>query len=466
MPHRPAAPLTLLALALLAGCAPLDPDHVEGKLVVVKENGGWCWFMHPRAIVDEGRILVGTVAAANYGGSQRGDAEVTSFDPAGGARASFKVHPLLENDDHDSPSVRALPDGRYLAMYTRHARDQKMRWRISERAGDISAWGPEMTVTDEGPGQVTYSNTFVLSGEANQIYNFYRARDQNPFVMTAAPESLAFTPVGRLLHWDQSAGTGADPAKLTGVTERTRPYVRYASNDVDTVHFITTEDHPSAYDTSVYHGYIRGGRVYGSTGDVVDESLRDFEAASPVDFTRVFAGDADHVAWTVDLELDAEGRPFMVFSVQRDGADTREEKGGGAEDHRYYHARFDGARWQVHEMAYAGTNLARGQDDYTGLAALVPGDPDTVFISTNADPASGDPLMSRADGERHHEIFRGHTTDQGATWAWTAITSDSTTDHLRPVIPRWAGHTAVLWLRGKYHSMHRYEQDVVGVVDP
>jgi hypothetical protein len=284
--------------------------------------------------------------------------------------------------------------------------------------------------------------------------------------MTAAPDAAEFSPVGRVLHWDQTEETGADPDKVTGVTPHPRPYVRYTSDDVDTIHFITTEDHPAAYDNSIYHGFIRGGQLHDSAGNVVDATLADFEAPIPSDYTRVFAGDADHVAWTVDLELDAEGRPFMAFSVQRDGADTRADKAAGAQDHRYYHARFDGAAWQVHEMAHAGTSLSRGQADYTGLVALVPGDPDTVYLSTNADPITGAPLMSRTDGKRHHEIFRGHTTDQGATWAFTPITSDSSMDNVRPVIPRWEGHTALLWLRGTYGTMHRYQQGVVGVIDP
>ena len=37
-------------------------------------------------------------------------------------------------------------DGRYIAMYSGHATDTISRWRISERAGDASDWGPEQTL--------------------------------------------------------------------------------------------------------------------------------------------------------------------------------------------------------------------------------------------------------------------------------------------------------------------------------
>jgi len=242
--------------------------------------------------------------------------------------------------------------------------------------------------------------------------------------------------------------------------------VRYASSGDSAIHFITTEDHPIAYDNSIYHGFVRGGAVHDSFGEVKDEDLFDDVAASPVDFTRIYEGDADHSAWTTDLELDASGHPVVIFTVQRDGGTVRATRGLGGLDHRYHYARFDGAAWHVHEIAYAGSHLYADQSDYTGLASLDPRDLDTVYISANVDPVSGEPLKSGADGERHYEIFRGHTGDLGATWAWTAITSNSSTDNVRPTIPRWEGHTALLWLRGHYSNMLHYDQDVVGVIDP
>ena len=461
---------SFVAVAALLGCSATEtlapvPNFVAGELLVLKENGGYCWFEDERAIVDGAHILVGTVAGTTDDHSTIGDLDVTDFDLVSRTSTTFTLHPELQADDHDSPSLLLLPGGRYLAMYTRHATDRLMRWRVSRRAHDASAWEPEQTLEIPGPLGVTYSNTFVLPAEGDRVYNFYRAQDQNAFVMTAPPEVPGFELTGRLLDWDPTA-PDADPAKVTGITELTRPYVRYASNGVDTIHFATTEDHPSAYDNSIYHGFLRGGAVHDSFGAVVDPALADDAAASPVQLTRVYAGDADHVAWTTDIEIDDSGHPYLAFSVQRDGAATRGVAMLGGLDHRYHYARFDGSRWHVHEMAYAGTRLHAGQDDYTGLVALDPRDPDTVYLSTNADPATGDPLVSNADGERHHEIFRGRTRDRGASWVWTPLTANSTTDNLRPIIPRWPEHTALLWLRGQYRTMHKYRQNVVGLIDP
>ncbi len=71
---------------------------------------------------------------------------------------------------------------------------------------------------------------------------------------------------------------------------------------------------------------------------------------------------------------------------------------------------------RVHEFAHAGRRLYAGEDDYTGLGALDPQQPNQVFISTDAHPVTGVPLVSAADGLRHWEIFRGTSTAAGAAW--------------------------------------------------
>jgi hypothetical protein len=241
------------------------------------------------------------------------------------------------------------------------------------------------------------------------------------------------------------------------------------ANNVDEIHFVTTEDHPRAYDNSIYHGYIKGGKIHRSNGTVVGNlSTTDRTDIKPTDLTRVFEGDQDNVAWTVDLHLDAQGRPYMAFSVQKDGAEGRTKRGSDQKgfDHRYHYARWDGEKWSSHEIAYAGTRLYPGEADYTGLVALHPRDPDLLYISTNADPTSGEPLMSQADGLRHWEIFKGVTADGGKTWDWTPVTSDSTADNLRPIIPIWEeGRTVLMWLRGKYEAYWSYDLDVVGLIE-
>ena len=296
---------------------------------------------------------------------------------------------------------------------------------------------------------VTYSNLFRLAGERGRIYDFFRGLDNRfkPSVAWSDDEGESF----------KSGGVVIDvPAAF-----RHRPYVKYASDGRDTVHLAYTEGHPRDFDNSLYHVYYRGGVLYRSDGSAIRplaEGLRD-----PVEGTRVFQGDPANVAWATDLELDAQGRPFVAYSVQKDSAGLPQGQGGA--DHRYRLARWTGKAWEDHEIAYAGARLYAGEDDYTGGAALVPGDPTRVFVSTNADPATGAPLVSAADGQRHWEIFRGTTTDDGRSWRWQPVTRDSTADNLRPIIPRTDDQKELLlWLRGRYRSYTDYELEVVGLL--
>ena len=91
------------------------------------------------------------------------------------------------------------------------------------------------------------------------------------------------------------------------------------------------------------------------------------------DLTKVVQGDPDNVAWMSDLELDRARRPYVIFSVQKDGRGL--PRGQGGMDHRFDYGRWDGSHWRVHEIAYAGTRLYAGDDDYTGLAASLPATP-------------------------------------------------------------------------------------------
>src|SRR6185503_8569025 len=173
--------------------------------------------------------------------------------------------------------------------------------------------------------------------------------------------------------------------------------------------------------------------------------------------------DPNSVAWVSDIHLDASRRPYVAYSVQKDSAGL--PPGTGGEDHRYRYARWTGKEWVDYEIAYAGSRLYAGQDDYTGNIALDPADPNVVYISTNADPASGKPLISRSDSQRHYEIFRGATRDGGTHWSWTAVTRNSAVHNIRPIVPEWDGnHTALIWLRGRYTAYTNYDLDVVGTI--
>ena len=243
------------------------------------------------------------------------------------------------------------------------------------------------------------------------------------------------------------------------------PYFKYATDFVDTIHFVGTEDHPREFDNSVYAGFVRGGAIHHSDGREFGPLSRTTDKSGDVwELTRVFRGDADNVAWVIDLHLDQGGRPVCVFGVQKDGRGL--PPGEGGLDHRYHYARWDGQQWHQREIAYAGRRLYPYETDYTGGAALDPQDTGVVYISTDADPTTGAPLLSGADGRRHHELFRGRTGDGGDSWAWTPITANSDADNLRPIVPIWDDpRTALAWMRGRYeHNRGPWATQVVAAI--
>jgi hypothetical protein len=350
-------------------------------------------------------------------------------------------------DDHDAPAFVLRSDGRVLAAWTGHGTRNAFFTRVSAVPGDGSAFGPERTFVPSPTSRLTYTNLHRIPG-TRRILDFFRGLDDR------FKPSVAFSD-------DDGDSWTAGPIVIdVPATVRHRPYVKYASDGEGGIHLVYTEGHPRDFDNSLYHVVIRDGWILDSRGARLQRLENGLPA--PAAGTRIFEGDAQNVAWPADLDVDSKGRPMVAFSVQRDSAGLPPGKGG--EDHRYFIGRWDGERWNVREVAFAGSRLYAGEDDYTGGVALTPGDPSTIYLSTNVDPVSGEPLVSARDAKRHWEIFRGTSGDGGRTWKFEPVTINSVADNLRPVVPGGRiGHGVVLWLRGNYRSYTDYALEVVGL---
>ncbi|MEM1013763.1 MAG: BNR-4 repeat-containing protein [Planctomycetota bacterium] len=435
--------------------------EASGDVQVIHRNGGWCWYQGPRAIVTrDGMIVFTTISGSDGHGREAGDLWATAHQLSTGETEHFKLHGRFERDDHDVAGLHERPDGNVLAVYGKHASDQMMRWRRTVSPGAFDDWTDEHTM-DVGTGY-TYSNLYRLPAESGRLYNFSRTIARNPNCTISDDAGETWRHGWRLFCWERS--DFVDDPKYSGI-DGARPYVRYTSNRHDTIHFVTTEDHPRAYDNSIYHGFYRDGRLHSSDGAVLSTVTEGEStcALTPQSFTRVFVGSAQRIAWTVDLCLDADALPRTLFSVRVNDGDARgrPDAASKGDDLRYWYARFDGVRWHSHEIAHAGTRLFPRETDYTGLAAIDPGDTNVVVISTNAHPVSGEPLISSTDGQRHWELWRGRTDDDGASWSWQALTADSTFDNLRPLIPSSEdGVRHILWTSGKLNNFEDYELDV------
>ncbi len=436
-----------MALLLLAGfVVGCGAPSGTSEPFVLSNDGGWCWFEDPRAIMHDGKLVVGTVAMGRFDSLRTGDIEAIIYDMDSEEITRVELSDRLQPDDHDSPVFLVRPDGRYLTLFARHGNENRFYYRISE-PGDPTQWGEIHQYIPSESTRLTYSNIHMLSEENNRIYNFFRGLDNS-----YKPSYVFSEDAGD--SWMTGHVYIQVPAE-----QRHRPYVRYASNGTDEVHMLYTEGHPRVYDNSIYHIYYKDGILHRSDGTPIrslEEGLN-----RPEEGTRIFQGDSNHVAWTVDVELDESGYPYAAYSVQVGSAGL--PYGQGGEDIRYRYARWDGSQWQEYPLAFAGTRLYAGEDDYSGLVALDPDNPDVLFISTDADPVTGEPLISKADGQRHYEIYKGVTSDKGANWQWTPITQNSSEDNLRPIVPEWTTEQIfLLWLRGEYRAYTDYSLEVVG----
>jgi hypothetical protein len=425
-------------------------------LITFNDDGAWCWFQDERALIHNGQLVVGSVAAGTDDPSRKGDIEATVFDLTEGRRVIIELHDGLTElggayDDHNTPAFLALPDGRLLAVYSRHGPDPYFYYRLTKPSSGSTQWTDTRSFVTSPSTELTYSNLHLLlkeNGGTGRLYNFFRGLDG-----TIKP-SYAFSD-----DWAENWTTGNIIIEVPG-GQLHRPYVKYASNGVDTIHFLFTEGHPHVYPNSVYHVFYRDGLLHQSDGTVIralSEGLN-----RPEEGTLVFRGNEGRRAWTSDIHLDEEGKPYVAFSVRIDPEQL--PLGTGGLDHRYFYARWTGAEWEQQEIAFGGSCLYWWQDDYTGNIALDPDSPETVYISTDADPSNGTPLKSEADGGRHFEIYRGDNRE-GGSWGWVAVTSNSRVDNIRPIVPKWdRENTALLWLRGDYRTYTNYDLEIVGLI--
>lgn len=445
--------LSAFCIVLIASFCLGVPSHVWAQsAVTLHHDGGWCWFEDERALIAGDRLIVGTVADGwNPDGSpnpqRRGNIEVTVVDLETLKPISTAVlHSSLQGDDHTSPALILFPAGQLLAMYAKHGRENKIYYRIATAPYDASSWLDEKVFIPSESSRITYSNLHWLSEENDgqgRIYDFFRGLNNS------------FKP--SVIHSDDLARTW----KVDGVLiqerrdRRVRPYVKYANDGRRRIHFAFTDGHPRDINNSIYHAYMENGKLYTTNGRFIRE-LSD-GPIKPSEATKVFQGGANNVAWISDLHLDENGYPALVYSVQKDSAGPPPGRGG--EDHRYRYARWTGNEWRDQEIAYAGSRLYAGEDDYTGNICLNPGRLNEAFISTNVDPDSGKPLSSG-----HYEIFRGVADDAGSHWKWSPVTRDSIEDNLRPIVPIPSGDKNVLlWLRGTYKSYQNFDLDVMGM---
>jgi hypothetical protein len=422
----------------LSSSSQTQKDYADGDVITFNSNGVWCWFQDERAVVDtvKQKLVIGSVTSS-------GGIEATIYDIAAKKVEGKTQIGKLTVDDHNAPGFLIMPDGRYLAMFADHYDKYNSHYCIY----DGSKWSTEKKFDwKKIPGgtdyTIAYNNIYYLSKE-KQIYDFSRANTRSPNFLLST-DSGATWKFGGQLSTDTS-------------DTYNRGYYKYWGNGVDRIDFCCTEQHPRDFTTSIYHGYITGGKCYSSNGTVVDSNIYDVKnlPVSWKNFTKVFAngtkinGVSMVRCWQSDIMRYDDGTIAILLEARANNSET---------DHRNFYSRWDGTTWTTTYIGKAGTKMYADEQDYTGLGALCPNDQNTIFISSPFNPGDDN---SKA-GKR--EIWRGVTADHGATWTWTAVTANSSRDNFRPIVPAWDNkNTVLLWFRGTYSAAQQFSASVVGI---
>jgi len=431
---------------------PADPtatDAITGTLTTFNNNGAWTWYSDERAVVDVGggKIVVGSDAnAKGDGGSGRdGNIDVVLYDIATKMVGPVKVLGDLAPDDHNTAGLLVKPDGKYLAFWAGH--NENCNSYFSNYDG--SAWAAQKTYawttgcpTDTGKS-VTYNNLWNMTSE-NKIYNFVRSIGTSPNLLVSSDNGATWTYGGRLSSTPQMGYVAG--------------YYKYWGNGVDRIDFLGTEAHPRDFDNSLYHGYVKGGKTFDSKDKELDADISDNTSPQITVATQVAktgstigAVKINHL-WNSDLMRYDDGTIVALWMAR---VDTNADD----PDHRFFYSRFNGTEWKHTYLGKTGKKLYNDEQDYTGLGAVHPNDPHIIYISSPYDLRDDTTLLPK------REIFMGVTCDDGATFQWTPVTWNSSTDNIRPIVPKWdESNMVLLWNRGSYDTAQIYNLDVVGIV--
>lgn len=399
--------------------------------------GAWTFFNDARAVSVGGEIWAGAVSqqlGRIVVGKQGGD--------------PVTLGSLFQRDDHNNPSLlRRSSDGRWIAHYSLHTHASYFQ-RITTNPDDLSAWDAETNLDSQlGANNYAYANLVELD---NAIYNFHRCQ--------SGADSFYTT------HYSKTTNGGTTWAAVAKIANESgqRSYFRCARNGGTRVDFLINDGHPDEFTgNSTYHFYmlVTGGVESWHASDGTNLGALPFQPSAK--FTRVWDGTGGVESWVWGIAPGPDGYPRGVFATFPNRVN----------DHRYHYARWTGSAWSVNEICTAGGtlyNVVSGvdgsggstyQDHYSGGVCIDPDNVNTIYCSrpTKSDGTIG---VGGPEGASRgtFQIWKGVTTDGGATWTMTQLTF-GTEDSFRPY--KVAGTNVVAYVTGRYVKFTDYQTRVV-----
>ncbi|RPI46498.1 MAG: hypothetical protein EHM46_00490, partial [Bacteroidetes bacterium] len=364
-----------------------------------------------------------------------GDVHIGYYDHETGQVATRTIFNDLEVDDHDNPSILVDGNGHLLVFFTSHGGPEGIYFVRSVRPEDIGQWSEGRLLKLNSPSQLeyghesyTYTNPVRLSEENGRIFLFWRGIDGKPTYSTS-----------------EDNGETWSEGKILCLPGRTyafrRPYVKIASNGKDRIHIALTDGHPNSEpQNSIYYMYYQGGAFYRAGGEKIREEgdVPHHPRECDVVYDARLTGEK---AWIWDVAEGPRGRPVLVYARFRDN-----------ENHLYGYARWDGGKWNGHNLVNSGAwfpHTLEGETEpepnYSGGIVLDHEDPSILYMSVKRDTV--------------FEIEKWTTANEGRSWNVEAVTRGSGKDNVRPCAVRGAGEgnpLQLMWIQNTNYLHYAY----------
>lgn len=396
-------------------------------------NGTWCWFSDPRAVIVDNMIFTGWVTS-------EGTVEAAKLDLDDQSIQKTELYYKLQKDDHNNPAFVLTESGKLISMYTRHGLKDLFINVLEDLTREFDFAGAQLIhpiskeELERYPREsMSYANPYQLKGENGRLYCFGRWTGFKPNLMWSDDEGKT---------WSQSkvfiTNHPFDPGN--------RPYVKYYSDGQSRIHMVFTDGHPRVEPTnSVYYAYYENGKFHRANGEVIcDMNSIPFE---PKEASVIFqSNETEGRAWIADISQDNEGNPVVLYT-----------KSPEETDHRYWYARYVDGKWINQEICKSGKwfpQTPEGKKEpephYFGGLSVHPGNANVVYLSRQVNGI--------------FEIERWQTNDYGKSWTSEAITKDSEYHNVRPYVPRGLKAEqaeVVLWMENqKYIHYTNYQTSV------
>lgn len=398
----------------------------------VTDEGAWCWFADPRAIHYESADKSINASYIGYI-DVHGNVKAMQMDFNTGRRDEVLVRSYFQPDDHNNPTFLVLPDQRVLIIYSRHTDEPAFYYRVSQKPGDITTFGPEFRLATAN--NTTYPSPFLMSDDPDHFYLCWRGIGWHP---TIARLTLPDAKGECKFDWG--------PYQIVQSTGA-RPYAKYFSNGKDKIYVTYTTGHPDNEGPNwLYFNVININKGNNPTledlkgnklSTIADGTFKvnktnDYKTTYPYTVVDAPSSLRDWVWQTV---LDKDGNPVIAMV----------KISSNKQQHEYYYAKWMGDSWRLTDLADGGGRFHSSNTEYcySGGEAIDPANPNIIYLSIPTDGTYG----------KVYEIWKYTLDANGNVTAKEAITTNSQKNNVRPYILPGSENSPLRlgWMNGDYY---------------